>query len=109
MLPASGNGLYSTQGNIEDPASAANDDSRLKSPFEITFSCSPPTHSWFATAAGAPSGISATAEIRLKTPCPEFCVSQVISSGGMSSTFATDFCPRSTTLTCASRLGSAVM
>src|SRR5262249_33303036 len=109
MVPASGNGLYCTHGNIDDPGSVANDVSRLKRPFEIAFSCSPPTQSWFATSAGAPSGMSATAEIRLNTPWPEFCVSQVVSSGGMSSTLATDFCPRSTTLTCASRLGSAVM
>ena len=82
--PPSGNGLNSTHGNIDRTPGLGlrTRDSRLKRPFEIAFSCLPPTHSWFATAAGAPSGMSATAEIRLSTPCPEFCVSQVSRRAG---------------------------
>jgi hypothetical protein len=80
----------------------------LKSPFEIVFSCVPPTHSWFATSAGAPAGMSATADSRLKTPCPEFCVSHVPWSAGITRTFATDLFATSTTLTRASWLGSTV-
>jgi hypothetical protein len=81
---------------------------RLKRPFEIAFSCVPPTQSWFATSAGAPGGMSATADSRLKTPCPEFCVSHVLWSAGITSTLATDLLATSSTLTRASWFGSTV-
>ena len=103
-----GKGVNVNQGNIAAPGWLASVGSRLNMPLLKLFSCSPPTQSWPLTSAGASSGSRAIAETSLRTPWPEFCVSQVVVSGGMAKTAATDALARSTLLTCASLDGSIV-
>jgi hypothetical protein len=107
VFPRLGNGA-NVKGNIPAFGSVPSGMLRSKSPLLTLFCCTPPTQSWFATSAGAPGGTSAIADTRLSTPCPEFCVSQVVVSGGIAKTSSTDAFPRSTTLTCASSTGASV-